>query len=48
MALGAALACPGRRVINLQADGSAMYSLQVGTPEGLACGAVSFSRARLR
>ncbi|KIY96436.1 acetolactate synthase I/II/III large subunit [Monoraphidium neglectum] len=28
MALGAALACPGRRVINLQADGSAMYSLQ--------------------
>ncbi|KAJ9533487.1 hypothetical protein QJQ45_026522 [Haematococcus lacustris] len=28
MALGAALACPGRRVINLQADGSAMYSVQ--------------------
>jgi len=27
-ALGAAVACPGRRVINLQADGSAMYSLQ--------------------
>ena len=26
-ALGAAIACPGRRVINLQADGSAMYSL---------------------
>ncbi len=27
-ALGAAVACPGRRVINLQADGSGMYSLQ--------------------
>jgi acetolactate synthase-1/2/3 large subunit len=27
-AAGAALACPGRRVINLQADGSAMYTLQ--------------------
>ncbi len=27
-ALGAAIACPGRRVINLQADGSGMYSLQ--------------------
>jgi hypothetical protein len=31
MALGAALAAPGRRVINLQADGSAMYTLQVMT-----------------
>ena len=30
LALGAAVACPGRRVINFQADGSAMYSLQVG------------------
>jgi acetolactate synthase-1/2/3 large subunit len=29
LALGAAVACPGRRVINLQADGSAMYTLQV-------------------
>jgi acetolactate synthase-1/2/3 large subunit len=28
MALGAALAAPGRRVINLQADGSAMYTPQ--------------------
>lgn len=27
-ATGAALACPDRRVLNLQADGSAMYSLQ--------------------
>jgi len=27
-ALGAAHACPGREVINIQADGSAMYSLQ--------------------
>ena len=28
MALGAALAAPGRRVINLQADGSALYTPQ--------------------
>lgn len=28
MATGAAIACPDRRVINLQADGSAMYSIQ--------------------
>jgi acetolactate synthase I/II/III large subunit len=28
MATGAALACPGRRVVALQADGSAMYTLQ--------------------
>jgi acetolactate synthase-1/2/3 large subunit len=28
MATGAAIACPDRRVINLQADGSAMYTLQ--------------------
>lgn len=28
LALGAAVACPGRVVINLQADGSGMYSLQ--------------------
>jgi acetolactate synthase-1/2/3 large subunit len=28
LATGAALACPGRKVICLQADGSAMYSLQ--------------------
>ncbi len=28
MALGAAIACPDRKVINLQADGSAMYTLQ--------------------
>jgi acetolactate synthase-1/2/3 large subunit len=28
MATGAALACPGRRVVSLQADGSAMYTLQ--------------------
>ena len=28
MATGAAVAAPGRRVVNLQADGSAMYSLQ--------------------
>ena len=28
LATGAALACPGRKVINLEADGSAMYTLQ--------------------
>jgi len=28
LATGAAVACPGRRVVNLQADGSAMYTLQ--------------------
>jgi acetolactate synthase I/II/III large subunit len=28
VATGAAVACPGRKVINLQADGSAMYTLQ--------------------
>ncbi len=28
MAVGAAVACPGRPVINLQADGSAMYTIQ--------------------
>ncbi|MDD9943637.1 MAG: acetolactate synthase large subunit [Myxococcales bacterium] len=28
VATGAAVACPGRRVINLEADGSAMYTLQ--------------------
>lgn len=28
LALGAAIACPDRRVINLQADGSAMYTVQ--------------------
>ncbi|MDA0240042.1 MAG: acetolactate synthase large subunit [Proteobacteria bacterium] len=28
VALGAAIACPDRKVINLQADGSAMYTLQ--------------------
>jgi len=28
VALGAAVACPGRRVLSLQADGSAMYTLQ--------------------
>jgi acetolactate synthase I/II/III large subunit len=28
LALGAAVACPDRKVINLQADGSAMYTLQ--------------------
>jgi acetolactate synthase-1/2/3 large subunit len=28
MATGAAIACPDRRVINVQADGSAMYTLQ--------------------
>jgi acetolactate synthase I/II/III large subunit len=28
MALGAAIACPSRKVIDLQADGSAMYTLQ--------------------
>lgn len=28
MAVGAAVACPGRTVINLQADGSAMYTVQ--------------------
>ncbi len=27
-AVGAAIACPGRRVLSLQADGSAMYTLQ--------------------
>lgn len=29
LATGAAVAVPARRVINLQADGSAMYTLQV-------------------
>jgi acetolactate synthase-1/2/3 large subunit len=28
MAVGAAIACPGRPVINLQADGSSMYTIQ--------------------
>lgn len=28
MALGAAVACPDRKVVNLQADGSAMYTIQ--------------------
>lgn len=28
MAVGAAVACPGRPVINIQADGSAMYTIQ--------------------
>ena len=28
LAIGAALACPGRKVINVQADGSAMYTIQ--------------------
>jgi acetolactate synthase-1/2/3 large subunit len=28
MATGAAVACPGRRVISLEADGSGMYTLQ--------------------
>jgi acetolactate synthase-1/2/3 large subunit len=28
MALGAAVACPDRKIVNLQADGSAMYTLQ--------------------
>ncbi len=28
LALGAAVAAPGRKVINLEADGSAMYTLQ--------------------
>jgi len=28
MAIGAAMACPDRKVINLQADGSAMYTIQ--------------------
>ena len=28
LALGAALACPDRKVINIQADGSAMYTIQ--------------------
>jgi hypothetical protein len=31
MAIGAAVAAPQRQVINLQADGSAMYTLQVGS-----------------
>lgn len=30
MSVGAAVAAPQRQVINLQADGSAMYTLQVG------------------
>eukprot|EP00983_Pelagomonas_calceolata_P063824 1147884-Pelagomonas_calceolata.AAC.6 len=29
LALGAAVACPDKQVINIQADGSAMYGLQV-------------------
>jgi acetolactate synthase-1/2/3 large subunit len=28
LATGAAIACPGRKVVNLQADGSGMYTLQ--------------------
>jgi hypothetical protein len=33
LAVGAAVACPARQVINLQADGSAMFSLQVRAPQ---------------
>ena len=29
VAVGAAVACPSRKVVNLQADGSAMYTIQV-------------------
>ena len=28
LAIGAAVACPGRKVVNVQADGSAMYTIQ--------------------
>ena len=35
MAVGAAVACPDRTVINFQADGSGMYTLQVNTGLGL-------------
>ncbi len=28
VATGAAIACPGRRVLGLEADGSAMYTIQ--------------------
>jgi acetolactate synthase-1/2/3 large subunit len=28
LAVGAAVACPGRKVLNLEADGSAMYTVQ--------------------
>lgn len=46
LATGAALACPGRRVISLQADGSAMYTVQAlwtQAREGLDITTVIFS-----
>jgi acetolactate synthase-1/2/3 large subunit len=46
LATGAAIACPGRKVINLQADGSAMYTAQAlwtQAREGLDVTTVIFS-----
>lgn len=37
MSVGAAVAAPDRQVINLQADGSAMYTLQVTCPKQSPC-----------
>ncbi|HZG07355.1 MAG TPA: acetolactate synthase large subunit [Allosphingosinicella sp.] len=49
LATGAAVACPGRKVISLQADGSAMYTLQAlwtQAREGLDIVTVIFSNRR--
>jgi acetolactate synthase-1/2/3 large subunit len=49
LAIGAAVACPGRKVVSLQADGSAMYTLQAlwtQAREGLDIVTVIFSNRR--
>jgi acetolactate synthase-1/2/3 large subunit len=51
VAVGAALACPGRKVIALEADGSGMYTLQslwTMTREGLDVVTVIFANRRYR
>lgn len=51
MAVGAALACPGRKVLNLQADGSAAYTLQAlwtQAREGLDVTTVIFANRQYR
>ena len=48
-ATGAAIACPDRRVINLQADGSAMYTIQslwTQAREGLDITTIIFSNRK--
>lgn len=49
LAVGAAVACPGRKVVSLQADGSAMYTLQAlwtQAREGLDIVTIIFSNRR--